>query len=223
MDPQELLALVDSLEPEGQSLPDALALLRLVVINNPEKTATELRERSDVRDAIAAVELWLADASAAVIVVAGALPVAAGRAMRRDTALTLTKFREDITFNDARIGEWREDPTPHEVWGSRIVLRIQWFLDWLRRQVEWMGLRASYKRWVSQLAPNTCSYCRALHGVVLPVGRSFAAEARKVGWTRIYGGLFGPPLHPSCQCWLEAFTQEEYDALVDTAGTRRAP
>lgn len=50
--------------------------------------------------------------------------------------------------------------------------------------------------WVSRLAANTCSYCLALHGQVIPPGGTFESDT-KLG---IYHDLKCPPRHPNCQC-----------------------
>lgn len=58
------------------------------------------------------------------------------------------------------------------------------------------------KRWVSQLASNTCNYCRLIHGQVVNVHESFTApEGMKV-----FYDLLMPPSHPRCRCKIEIIT-----------------
>jgi hypothetical protein len=198
----ELFLLIESLKPEGRQIPEALLFLRLVVANNPKKTDAEIVQRPDVNQAFEALERWIIDAVKTIKVVNSILPVA-DNLITKSAEETLETFAED--FHRDRIADWRNDQEKMSQWIARILLRMNWFVDWLRSQVEFLTTNAPYKRWVSRLASNTCKYCRALHGTILPIEKSFAPAARKAGFKRIYGGLYAPPLHPRCQCRLEPY------------------
>jgi hypothetical protein len=212
VDPDQLLAQIDALHPGDHDVAAALAFIRLVVANNPNKSAAEIVARIDVQHALAVIDGWLSDSRLAVTALVGEIPAAA-EIVRPAAADTLDRIEFDTRVEN-RIGQWRADAEEPETWAAKIVLRMQWFRDWLAKQAAWATLGAPYKRWVSRLDPKTCVYCRGLHGVVMPVGASFAIEAGRIGYRRIYGGLFAPPLHPRCRCRLEPVSQTEYDAIT---------
>ena len=202
MSPEEILNQIKTLDPKDRNISAALSLLRLVVQNNQDKTVQQLLARRDVRESIGAIQDWISEAEKIAESVAAELPRGIARKVREDTSKTLSKLTEETAFNEERLGAWKSDSIEADAWAARVILRMQWLVDWLRKQAEWMKLKSPYKRWVSRLAPNTCKYCKALHNVIIPIGESFAVEAKKAGFERVYGGLWGPPLHPSCQCRL---------------------
>lgn len=57
------------------------------------------------------------------------------------------------------------------------------------------------KTWHCTDDERTCSHCRALDGVSIPISAAFDHEA---GTTTLgtYGKLIGPPRHPHCRCHL---------------------
>lgn len=214
---EELITLIDSIETDTKEVAEALAFIRLVVKNNPKKTPAQIMQRPDIQEALGVIDGWLRKAREAVEAVAAELPAEAVEIATGAATETLDKLETDTRIED-RIGEWQASDEPPESWAAKIVLRMQWFIDWLRSMVEWIALGAPYKRWVSRLDEKTCKFCRGLHGAVLPVGASFAIEAAKVGFTRIYGGLFAPPLHPNCRCTLRPVSQARYNQLTAQAG-----
>lgn len=209
---EELLALIDSLEPSAE-IAQALAFIRIVVKNNPLKTADQIAKRPDVQQALKVIEKWTKAAEEVAVEVMSTLPVPTS-AMARDLGKTLDDMESDVQVNQTNVDTWRLGETSPDSWAARIMLRMSWLVDWLRKTVGNLTLDAPYKRWVSRLADNTCRYCRDLHGVVVPMKKSFAPEAKKIGFTRTYGGLYSPPLHPRCQCFLAPVFQVEYDLMV---------
>lgn len=210
---EELLDQAQSLEPTPE-ITQALAFLMLVTRNNPDKTAAQITRRTDVQEALAVIEAWVSKANAAVDALTQSLPPQVAVTISREARRTVRGIRDDAQVTTARAGEWHALSDQEATnWSARIVLRMQWFMEWLRGQIESLLLSAPYKKWMSRLAPNTCRYCRALHGVVLPAGASFAVEAVKAGFLRVYGGLYAPPLHPHCQCWVVGVSQAEFDSL----------
>lgn len=218
MNRAELLALIESLNPDNTQIAGALGFIRLVVENNPNKTAAQIEKRPDVQQALQVIQDWVDQAESVVTEVVNALPVGQGAAAR-DLGKTLDTFEFDVDVSDSNLEKWRLGEESREVWTARMLLRMNWFVDWLRGVAGNLLIGSPYKRWVSRLAPNTCKYCAGLHGVVLPMGKSFLAEAKKLGFKRPYGGLYGPPLHPRCQCWLVPVTQAEVDALSEGGTT----
>jgi hypothetical protein len=211
---EDFLGRLDALQPDNTDVSEALAFIRLVVKNNPGRPAQEIMARDDVREAMAVVDDWLDDTRALV----QSLPNPPGTATAA-TNQTLTGLERDTRVTDARLAQWADSPEPADQWAAKVVLRMQWLLDWIEKLAGWLALGAPYKRWVSRLDPTTCKYCRGLHGAVLPATASFALEASLLGYTRVYGGLYAPPLHPRCRCWLEPVSQAEYEALsADTSG-----
>jgi hypothetical protein len=214
VDREALLELIESLDTKSHDLSGALGFLRSVVATTPTKSAAQLEGRPDVQEALQVISDWVADAHKAAQTLETLAPQGAGRLVAEQVDKTLDGFTHDTSLD--RIDEWRDDDTPVDTWAARIILRMQWLKEWLRAQVDWLGLGTAYKRWVSRLDASTCKYCRGLHGTVLPVGASFLTAAAQLGYTRTYGGLFAPPLHPRCRCRLEGVTQAEYDRGADT-------
>ena len=211
------LADIEKLDP-GNS-PDvnvALTFLRLVVRNNPNKTAAELMSRPDVQSALSVVDTWFDTAAKLVspailqspLVPDGNTATQAAGAALADLHKTLAKMRSETRFTDSNVSYWKtQEPHAEQSWTAKLLLRMGWFTRFLAALLGLTTPRGAVsKTWVSRLAPNTCSYCRRLHGVTIPVSESFAGYAVAAGWAKPYGGLYGPPLHPSCQCWLEFST-----------------
>jgi hypothetical protein len=69
-----------------------------------------------------------------------------------------------------------------------------------------------WKQWLCRTSPpdpQTCHWCRALHGMVVPLGEDFPAgdpvdltgHGRLTHPPRLYHGILrGPPRHPHCRC-----------------------
>lgn len=207
----DLLVAIDHLDPTQHDITGVLGFLRLIVANNPNKSVADLRTRPDLVEAESVITDWIADARK-INTALGALVPAGEKSITKSVDKTLDGFARDTALD--RIDDWRNDDTPVSTWAAKIVLRMTWQRDWLRSQAEWVALGAPYKRWVSRLDERTCKYCRGLHGTVVPTNRSFARPARLLGYKRIYGGLFAPPLHPRCRCRLEPVTS----LPADTSG-----
>lgn len=216
MERNDILSSLDDLNPEEKQISQALAFLRLVVENNPKKTAEQIRVRPDVQQALEIINRWISDVGELVDEVIKIVPKQAVKDITKSVDKTLSSFEAEISISDQRLGEWRDGSESSEAWAAKIILRMSWLIDWIRAQVEGLTLGAPYKRWNCRMSPNSCVYCRGLNGVVLPAGKSFKTEAKKLGFTRIYGGLFGPKLHPRCMCYLTPVSQEEFDSLTDT-------
>jgi hypothetical protein len=214
----ELLALIDSLDTSNHPyLTGALSFLRSVVATNPMKSAAQLQERPDVQQALQIIAKWVADAKTSTAGLVTLSPVGAAQVIEAATRPTIDAVVHDTSLVD-RQEEWLASDD-HTSWAAKIILRMQWLKDWLHKQAGWVALDAPYKRWVSRLDASTCTFCRGLHGTVLPVSSSFMSTATALGFKRPYGGLFAPPLHPRCRCELEAVSQAEHD-LADTSGGR---
>lgn len=217
MDKSEILALLDELEPQRTNVSEALAFIRLVVSNNPLKSAADISKRPDVKQAQAVLLDWVDRAETVVKEVVKDLPKSARNVVFEDSNKTLESFKKDVTITEVRVSEWLADENNATRWSASIVLRMTWYVDWLRRIHEFSNFDAPYKRWVCQMRENSCSYCKAMNGTILSKGRSFASKAKQVGFKRVYGGLYAPGLHPRCLCFLVPATKEEYDAY--RAGT----
>jgi len=205
---EELRAKIYGLDPGAWQIAEALTLLRLVLENNPQKSVEEITKRSDVVEAISAIDEWLTETAQAAKALAGMLTPKIRSAIDNDTSATLVKLKADTRFSRDTMLE-----STTQKWGAGIILRMRWLLAWMVRNLD-LVMDAPYKVWRSRLAYNSCRFCLGLHGAVIPAKSSFRPLARKLGWTRFYGGLFGPPLHPSCQCWLEPVSQAVYDELT---------
>lgn len=206
----EVLALIDALDPENdRDLTAAIEHIRLVVGNNTKTAIATLNARPDIQEALGIIDAWVERASTALDESSRLIPGAAD--VVRQGEETLDGFISDT--DPERRDTWKDQSEDPQSWAAKIILRMSWFRDWLRRQVESSNLATPYKRWVSRLDPKTCRYCRALHDTVIPVGESFVAAATAAGFRRIYGGLFAPPLHPRCRCRLVGVNQAEYDRL----------
>jgi hypothetical protein len=216
---EELLALIDSLNPEAQEIAAALGFIRLVVKNNPMKTAEQIRRRSDVQQALRVIEDWVKSTEEATVQALLSLPVAKSK-IAQDVGKTLDQFEAETDITDENLDTWRVGEQTDEAWTASMLLRMTWLVEWLRKLVEGLTLTTPYKVWRSRLADNTCKWCRALHGTVLPAGKSFAPTLLALGYPKkyLYGGLYAPGLHPRCACWLEGVSQTEYQTLVDTSG-----
>lgn len=195
-----------ALDPRGENsaVSIALAFLRLVVRNNPNAKIMDMLARPDVKSAHQVISDWLSRARAAstsILTDAPSVPDWALEGVKTEAQGTLAKLRRDTRISRANIAKWRDDdPT---AWAAQIVLRMNWFREWLQtHQDQQPPAGAQYKTWVSRLAENTCKYCARLHGTTIPITDSFAPYAQGVGFPKVYGGLFGPPMHPNCQCGL---------------------
>lgn len=208
---EELLALIDTLEPENTQILQALLFLRLVVENNPMKTPEQIEKRPDVQQALKVIQDWVDATEAAIVQIIPVLPAGKGP-ISTDLGKTLDTLEDEFKVNETNIDQWRQSEVLKEQWGASILLRMTWLVDWLRKTVENLTLGGPYKRWVSRLAENTCKFCRGLHGTVVPSGVSFLPAAKKLGYKHAYGGLFSPPLHPRCRCYLLAMSEAEYEA-----------
>jgi hypothetical protein len=205
---EELRAKIYSLDPGAWQIAEALTLLRLVLENNPNRSIDEILERTDVIQAIETIDEWMDETAQAAQALAGMLTPKIGIAIRADTSTTLAKLESDTRFSRETMLQGTT-----QKWGAGIILRMRWLLAWMVRNLD-LVMDAPYKVWRSRLAYNSCRYCLGLHGAVIPAKNSFRPLARRLGWTRFYGGLYGPPLHPSCQCWLEPVSREVYEALT---------
>lgn len=171
---------------------EALAFLALVVRNNPSTNIVIIMARTDVTEALDVVFQWLNRARQIV----NTLPevVEEDRQAALGTIEGLERSMED------------DEAWAYDITSRMFFFRCVWFLEWLMILTRFLELLANSnyatKTWVSRLAPNTCSYCRLMHGTTLPIGSSFAPQARAIGWTRVYGSLMTPPLHPRCLCVL---------------------
>lgn len=201
MTPDEIFDLIEDLHPDkNKDITEALAFIRLVVKNNPKKTAAQIYARSDVKEALGVLEDWSKKALEASKQVVVEVPKKVATEVVDQATETVTGIVEDVRPTETTVEKWREDdPT---AWAAQIILRMAWFVEWLLGQANTFLLTGKYKRWVSRLAPNTCKFCRALHGTVVPIYASFAPAAIAAGYPKkyIYAGLFSPPLHPRCQC-----------------------
>lgn len=195
---------IEQLDPRNDtSLKSALAFLRLVMRNNPDRPIEEIFGRPDTQSALTVVNNWISEAERTAVVVIAESPVIPAQAIADVSAEvedTIAKLRRDTDVTEENRDSWRED-TKDLPWIARIILRMWWLIQWLLGLVG-VPLGALTKTWISRLAENTCRFCRALHGTTIPVGDSFAAYARRAGVKRVYGGLYAPPLHPRCQCRL---------------------
>lgn len=170
----------------------ALAFLNLTALNNPHMSADELRKRPDVEEALTIVQMWLD----VIDQVASQFPPF----MKEDKKAvrgTVKKMRTELFAEYA----WTNPKAT-----DNLVVRMHWLLEWLiwpfTLMLALLDGKYTKKTWNSRLTPRTCQHCRALHGTTLLLTDSFAAVARGAGWDRVYGSLMGPPLHPSCQCYL---------------------
>lgn len=206
---------IDALDPgSSNDVKLALTFLRLVVRNNPGKSAADLSTRPDVQSALAVLDSWFNTAENLIspailqspITPATVVGHAAADSLA-DMLRTTDKLRQETAFTDANIDYWKsQEPQEETSWVAKVLLRMGWFARFLAAI---LGLDvpsgATHKTWLSRLAPNTCSYCRRLHGVTIPLDDSFAPYAVAAGFAKPYGGLYGPPLHPSCRCTLEFY------------------
>ena len=169
----------------------ALAFLNLIVQNNPDAEQSELEQRPDVREAQSTVLLWLA----AILILTQDFPewLSEERVAVEDT---VARMRDEILK-----GVWMVVKLT-----NLILVRFQFLVDWLRGPIALIeafeSKQYTKKTWISQLTWSTCTYCRRLHGTTIPITASFAPYARAVGWTRVYGDLRSPGLHPRCRCTL---------------------
>lgn len=174
----------------------ALSFLNLVVENNPGRDLSEIEARPDVQEALEVILDWF---DAVEEFVEETFPTPDMDADIRAVKTTLDRATDDIVEK--------------KVWASpqrtrQLRLRLDWLIAWLLIPLYLIGLLLdpstpyTRKTWISRLTPNTCTVCRALHGVTIPINASFEPYARRAGWTRFYGSLLTPQLHPNCQCSL---------------------
>lgn len=174
----------------------ALSFLNLVVENNPDRDLTEIEARPDVQEALEIILDWF-DAVEDFV----------------EETFPTPLMESDISAVKTTLDRATDDIVERKVWSSpqrtrQLRLRLGWLIDWLLIPLYLIGLfldpSTTYTRktWISRLTPNTCSVCRALHGVTIGIRDSFEPYARRAGWTRFYGSLLTPQLHPSCQCSL---------------------
>jgi hypothetical protein len=81
-----------------------------------------------------------------------------------------------------------------------------------------MAGQTVYKQWLCSSSPpdpETCHWCRALHGMIVPLHGNFPAghpadltgHGRLTRPPRLYHGMLqGPPRHPRCRCHLKILT-----------------
>lgn len=193
----------------------------------PTEQVEELEKqlKGEVVAALALLAVLLADnedeedEDAALIIVLG-LP-SGRRAIRvllrwvEEAASFVTLFPismdDDGNALDVTTAQLKRDIEVNYVWASTkgansLVARMTWLTNWLKETIKFLDTlqdrKFTQKTWMSRLRPETCTYCRKLHGVTIPIWDSFREHAIEVGWTRIYGALYNPPLHPNCQCRL---------------------
>lgn len=183
MTPQQLEAILNS------DVKAALAFLNTIVASSRSQSIIEIEQRPDVQEAIRVIHDFLDD----VLRLTQTLPDSM-QADRMAVLKTVSRMREDM---QDRI--WTDPRATNTFW-----TRLVWLMAWLIWPFLLLDAIASKrftkKTWISRLSDNTCTYCRRLHGVTIPIDASFAPAAIAIGWTRIYGSLMVPPLHPSCGC-----------------------
>jgi hypothetical protein len=180
----------------------SLVHLRLVVRNNPLARAADLLARPDIGSVVDLLGRWFDRAEALIDRLAAETPLSpAGDTIQADAMReTIARMRTETAINDQNVDQWQaEDPAEEQAWLARMQLRQGWFASFLEALLgAEVPAHASTKTWTSRLDSRTCSYCARLHGVTIELTESFAGHARAAGWSKVYGGLYGPPLHPSC-------------------------
>jgi hypothetical protein len=205
---QDLLQQVDGLDlKDPDDIARALAFLRQVVINNPGRPVDEIATRSDVTSAAAAVNGWLTRARAAGQNVADNVLASAQDEIRVSVRQTLGQLAHETNLSAVNAATWQSQGadaiTPET---AKVVLRMTYLKDFLAHTTRQMLRDLPYRRWVARKDKVCCSYCKALDGTVVTADESFAQAAARAGFLKIYGGLYGPPLHPNCRCRIQAVT-----------------
>lgn len=209
MEKQEILSRISQLNPSNFPISQALAFLRIVVENNPTKPASDIAKRTDVKSAQKVINDWVDEVQKLMDEAFSLLPRVAARALVASIYPTLQGFKDEVNLTESRIGTWKLDQTK-EISIAKIILRMNWTLEWLSAQLELSDKKGKWKTWNCRMAPNSCTWCKGLNGTTIRNYASFKATAKKLGWKRPYGGLFAPPLHPSCKCYL-TFSSEPPD------------
>lgn len=203
---QDLLQQVAGLDlKDPDDVGRALTFLRLVMINNPGRPPEDLTTRSDVTSAIAVVEGWLTRARSVAAAVADQVIGSAQDEIRSSLQQTLAKIALDTQFSAHNALTWQAqgaDAVVPET--AKIILRMHYAQDFLDQTVRNMLRDLPYRRWVARKDKVCCRYCKALDGTVVTAEESFAQAAASAGYLKIYGGLYGPPLHPNCRCRIQA-------------------
>lgn len=216
---------------------DALRLLVVVMKNNPKKTAAQILSRADVQEVLRAPYEEAAKKSEDLLKQAWseaeALSVKHAKAEfgligaewvdhATDTAL-LDALVKDLHSNAkamrSRYTEAMKDTSNAkarmEGTAADSIRRARYSLQqavWgVASQVkdtaaENAGLN---KMWVAVMDGNTCSHCKALHGMVIGPGEQFPHDAGDTTLATYKGTLFGPPRHPNCRCVLVATKQKK--------------
>lgn len=170
---------------------DAIAFLNIVVSNNPSKSLDEISERTDVKEAVGVIFDWLGNVTA----LTDSFPIEMAKD-RKAVAKTIATMRGEVR------GKVWADPKKSNL----LFVRMVWMMDWIIMVWEFLkafqAKRYQYKTWISRLSETTCKYCRAMHGITIPIGNSFIVHAKKAGWKRAYGELLTPNLHVNCRCTL---------------------
>jgi hypothetical protein len=79
------------------------------------------------------------------------------------------------------------------------------------------------KTWLNSLVRNVpCRFCKALHGVTIPLHDEFPIQTTG---PKVYVNLQGPPRHPRCQCYLCCIVRTLDNAFdeIDIEDPKNAP
>jgi hypothetical protein len=213
---EEALKAAEGIKPPAQ-LSQALGFVRLVFENNPAKSQADILKRPDVQQALAVIVEWVEKTKETVGHLADEAPEHLAEHVAKvieQSNTTLDKYVAETKPSQLQKKQVGLSPKEYDAWAAQFALRVNWFSEFIRAAVEAFRLSAPFKRWVSKLTDVTCKYCKALHGTVVPVGASFAPAAVAAGYPAkwVYAGLYGPRLHPHCQCTLQG-VQKKTDTL----------